>query len=440
MLSVAGTGPTLPQGIYLDLYRDNSYLVLTCTKVTIELPSDIGARVIPRLKVRTMKKQSINSNIINRIRTVTLAAGFALAAASAGAQTYTVTDLGVLPDQEFSEPAAINNKGEVAGTSGQLAFRYSTNAKVKMDDAGKYSKGTARAFGMNDSGLVVGDSTFGMDVSRAAVFSNGAARDLGTLKSGGDFSRANDINSFGEVVGFASSQQDSSEGRAFLVSVSDPFSMIDLGTLGGASAQAWAINDGGAVTGNSQLKSDIGATHAFLWKKKALMVDLGTLGGDFSYGTAINASNHVVGYSTTDRSNDRIHAFFHDGKLMHDLGSLATNVGAGDVDRSYALGINSTDQIVGYTYQGSPSQPGLEFPQGPWPVAFVYARGAMRNLNDMIGSAGKEYRLDRATAINDAGQIVAVAFVNSAGAFHAVLLTPTNDGLVSSTGLEAQVD
>ena len=48
----------------------------------------------------------------------------------------------------------------------------------------------------------------------------------------------------------------------------------------------------------------------------------------------------------------------------------------------------------------------------------------MVNLNDLIGTASKNYRLDSATAINDNGQIVAVAFDKSADAFHAVLLTP----------------
>ena len=48
----------------------------------------------------------------------------------------------------------------------------------------------------------------------------------------------------------------------------------------------------------------------------------------------------------------------------------------------------------------------------------------MVNLNNLIGDAVKDYRLDSATAINDKGQIAAVAYVNSAAAFHAVLLTP----------------
>ena len=366
-------------------------------------------------------KQPIHTKAANRLLTMTLAACLAIGASTAGAQTYLVTDLGVLPDQEHSEPAAINRNGQVAGTSGSLAFRYTSTAKEKMENVAKYTKGTSRAFGINESGLVVGDSTFGNEFSHAAVFSNGSATDLGILKGRGPYSRANDINSFGQVVGFSSQSPDSSAARAFLTNTSDRLrTMIDLGTLGGSYAQAWAINDSGSVTGNSQLKSEVGAVHAFIWTK-AGMTDLGTLGGDFSYGTAINENNHVVGYSTLDERANAIHAFLFDGKVMNDLGTLSDP--SGDLDYSYALGVNSYDHVVGYTY----------LPQrGPWPVAFVSQKGQMQNLNDLIGDAnGKEYRIDRATAINDAGQIVAVAFVNSLGAFHAVLLSPNPAGLTS---------
>jgi uncharacterized membrane protein len=65
--------------------------------------------------------------------------------------------------------------------------------------------------------------------------------------------------------------------------------MVDLGTSGGAYAQAFAINDSGSITGNSQLRSsaiDPEAVHAFLSPSPlgagAIgMRDLGTLGGRF---------------------------------------------------------------------------------------------------------------------------------------------------------------
>jgi probable HAF family extracellular repeat protein len=361
-------------------------------------------------------------NLIKTLSSIALAACCAFGVSSAGAQTanYIVTDLGVLPDQKDSAPAAINDQGQVAGTSGFSAFRYTSDRKDPMEDVARHSaKGISRGFGINGTGVVVGDSTFGKDFSHAAVFSNGSATDLGTIKGGGDYSRANGINVSGQVVGFASEKPDFDNGRAFIVSTFDRRGMIDLGTLGGIYAQAWGVNDSGFVTGNSQIKSGYGITHAFIWEKRAGMVDLGTLAGDFSYGTFINANNHVVGYSTIDKNNDRVHAFLHDGKEMLDLGSLG---GASmESDRSFALGVNSSDQVVGYSYL-----PALT--RTPRQVAFVYSEGKMMNLNDLIGSMVEKYRLDSATAINEKGQIVAVAFVNSVGVFHAVLLTPATNG------------
>ena len=152
----------------------------------------------------------------------------------------------------------------------------------------------------------------------------------------------------GQVIGFSSEKSDLQDGRAFIFSTFDRSGMIDLGTLGGPYAQAWGINDSSFVTGNSQIKSELGATHAFIWDSKTGMLDLGTLDGDFSYGTFINAQNHVVGYSTINKNNDRVHAFLHDGKEMIDLGSLGG--AALECDYSYALGVNALDQVVGYTY------------------------------------------------------------------------------------------
>lgn len=56
------------------------------------------------------------------------------------------------------------------------------------------------------------------------------------------------------------------------------FTRVDLGTLGGTSSYAAAINSGGVVVGWSQTKS--GDTHAFRWTATAGMVDLGTLPGE----------------------------------------------------------------------------------------------------------------------------------------------------------------
>lgn len=369
---------------------------------------------------------------------------FVLGGSNAFAQSaYKVTDLGVLPSKEESVPAAINGQGLVTGTSsaetsGEAAFRYNPNIPVPMEDIGLSSRSViSRGFGINNNGVVVGDSAFlatntgASPVRHATLFGDGSRIDLGTLTKQ-TYSRANSINGFNQVVGFSGPALDTPKSRAFFWSKST--GMIDLGTLGGAYAQAFAINDSGFITGNSQLRSnDSQASHAFLSPSPlgagAIgMRDLGTLGGPFSYGMAINAKNHVVGYSAINKVDSRVHAFWFDGTGMKDLGSLAPNSSKLE-DQSVALGVNSSDRVVGYTYLPAISantDPAVQPGTSPVrQVAFVWSQGTMTDLNKLIGTAAGTYHLTSAMAINDNGQIVATALSTATGTRRAVLLTPS---------------
>lgn len=359
---------------------------------------------------------------------------------------YAVTDLGVLSNKKASAPAAINNQGQVTGTSflgnpsGDSAFRYDGGSNRTLENLNDQVAGSAsRGFGINDSGVVVGDSTFfgrSEDTRHAVLFSKGSVTDLGTLPRAGSYSRANGINASSQVVGFAGPELDSGKSRAFVWS--EDTGMQDIGTLGGAFAQAFAINDAGFVTGSSETANTRldGAVHAFLYRAvegvRAFlpMRDLGTLGGSFSYGMSINSKNHVVGYSKISSTDNRVHAFLFDGTSMRDLGSLlgqgtGTMAKGPSEDQSVALGINSNDEVVGYAY--APAQ-GNRLTRVPTSVgqqvAFIYTQGVMTDLNTLIGNAATRYFLYSATDINDNGQIVATAFSNESDAFRAVLLTP----------------
>lgn len=81
--------------------------------------------------------------------------------------------------------------------------------------------------------------------------------------------------------------------------------MVDLGTLGGLSSEAFAVNPSGQVVGISY-RAD-GPAHAFSWTRTGGMVDLGALGGGSSEAHTVSASGQVVGYGLT--VDDRAHAF-----------------------------------------------------------------------------------------------------------------------------------
>ena len=368
---------------------------------------------------------------INTARALAMLACLSFATPILKGQTYVVTDMGDLPDKREAVASAINEHGEAAGTAStggenETAFRYRGPKSGGMEAVVSVPMDSiTRGFGINDAGQIVGDSSFGTDPAseaararRAAIFTDKGVADLGTLDEKSPFSRANDINASGQVVGFSGQVFDSNASRAFIWTADT--GMLDIGTLGGDYAQASAINDNGYVTGSATTSEEaVAETHAFLLHRPITnteapsypMQDLGTLGGSFSHGTSINANNHVVGYSTL--ADGRFHAFLHDGKTMHDIGALGKEDKA---DQSFALGVNNADHVVGYTF--------LPLQRGAQQVAFLYHGGVMVDLNELIGSAAKDYLLYSANAINDRGQIVATAYAYNSRSFRAVLLTP----------------
>src|SRR5262245_66348121 len=76
-----------------------------------------------------------------------------------------------------------------------------------------------------------------------------------------------------------------------------PPNIYNLGTLGGTSSGALAINNAGQVTGVSSLAGDA-SSHAFLYTgtpgSGGMMHDLGALDGTYSYGWDSNNSGQIV--------------------------------------------------------------------------------------------------------------------------------------------------
>jgi probable HAF family extracellular repeat protein len=333
-----------------------------------------------------------------------------LAVDPATAQTYTVTDLGVLPGTDYSGATGINNSGDVIGYAGNLlgglplgqryTFLYRDGKLSFLSSPGEpqiYAFGIAVDDGKDprqgDEGktklILTGDADFGQNQFDAFLYEDHFLRDLGLLP-GGHTSIGTAVNASGEVVGNADNAD--YEGLPFLYKHGN---MVSLGTLGGFGGTASGINDQGDVTGNAGTAENV--SHAFLYHDLKMM-DLGTLPGAVtSSGAAINNAMQITGQSS---SADYLfqHAFLWSKGKMMDLGVLPNGT------LSNGLGINAWGDVVGT----ADSQ------------AFLYSHGQMHNLNDMIPS-NSGWQLQGASAINDRGDIVGTGDIN--GIMHGFLLT-----------------
>jgi probable HAF family extracellular repeat protein len=218
--------------------------------------------------------------------------------------------------------------------------------------------------------------------------------DLGTL--GGTSSYAQAINARGQIAGYAATA--GGQYHAFLYSGGV---LRDLGTLGGTYSYAMGINTAGDVVGYAATAS--GQSHAFLYHA-GTMTDLGTLKGSYSYGYDINDAGQVVGYAAT--ASGQNHATKFAGGVNTDLGTLGGTY-------SYAYGLNNSGDAVGAAYN----------PLGSY-QPFLASGGFRYDLTTLVG-ASSGWTLTGVYDLNDNGQIAAYGR-NAANQYHALLLTPNS--------------
>jgi probable HAF family extracellular repeat protein len=173
-----------------------------------------------------------------------------------------------------SDPSHAACKDSVCATSPMDLGTLGTNPNQE----------TIQAFAVSDKGtVVVGSAEFPLpsgSTQHAFLWQNGVMVDLGTLGGIGaqGASYALDVNGAGNVVVGAATIT-TGETHAFRWTKST--GMVDIGTLAGFGATAWAVNSNGSViVGQSDTLSH--ATHAFRWTSSGGMSDLGTLGGDYA--------------------------------------------------------------------------------------------------------------------------------------------------------------
>lgn len=256
-----------------------------------------------------------------------------------------------------------------------------------------------------------------------ATWKNGRMAALPTLP-GGNNANAFDLNNQGQVVGFAENGiRDSTcltGGTPFQVFRFEAVmwgpngEIQELPPLNGDTVGfAFGNNDSGQVVGGSGLCANTAippnpaAPHAVLWENGS-PIDLGSLGGATNIASAINNRGEVVGASQSSKDG-AIHTFLWTRETgMQDYGAFP---GAFLTVAPCCNTINNSGQVVGFSIDAATGNLRALVWQGKVPV----------DLNTLIPKNSGWY-LACAQSINDAGEIVGYGMIN--GAVHAFLATP----------------
>jgi probable HAF family extracellular repeat protein len=320
---------------------------------------------------------------------------------------YVVTDLGTFGAVQSAQAYSINEAGQVVGYAASHPFLWQNGV---MTDLTTVAGNRGGASDINEAGQIVGSSTITSTSTSPAhpvLWQNGVMTDLTPDMPANEGGGANAVNDLGQVVG--------------TVSYSVPFVWengvrTNLGHLGGGGGFANDINNAGQIVGSSyttiwsELLGPI--LHAALWQN-GVVTDLGLLPGDEDGGAAaINNAGQIVGSSgRTDPETyeSTYRSFLYENGVM-----IALPVPSWE---SYAADINDSGVVVGTMRSAG----GLSKYH-----AYIYADGVVTDLNSLIPS-GSGLHLLYAHGINDAGQIVGVAY-DAPNYYHAYLLTPVAPG------------
>ena len=308
---------------------------------------------------------------------------------------YDIVDLGAMLSTGISSAADINNNGQVIGQGPSGAFLYSSGTMTNLG-------ANKNVYCINNTGQVVGEAS-----GAAFLYSDGTTTILGQGTTA-----AYGINDSGLIVGAGNFVVNSSGQTAIRGFIYDNGDITPLGTLNPASntnpsftSNAYYINNSGQVVGKASASNSY-TTNAFLYAN-SLMSNLGTLGGDTSTANVINNSGQIVGWS------DKIHGTHADNAFLYSSGM--TDLSSIIFNGSYATranDINNLGQAVGNAAGISGGA-----------TAFIYDGSTMRDLNSLITSSN--YYITAANGINDLGQIVATGkYLPSSFYTRALLLTP----------------
>ena len=249
--------------------------------------------------------------------------------------------------------------------------------------------GSMQASDISESGAIVGTYDAAERGFRGFVYENGVFTEL-PPDPRGLWSMASAINNAGQAVGYRSIGDGVNPLNAFIWSESDGF--LDLGLMGEQETYAADISEAGEVVGRRGFA--VGNDEGFLWENGE-MTFLGPIPGGFtSNALAINENRQIVGAGLLQDAKTGellIRPFLWEEGAMLLLPSLPGEESCGAHD------INDFGQIIGFC--SSSENPNII-------RAFLSQSGVTYDLNAVVAIEPPPV-IDRARAINNAGQIIA---------------------------------
>ena len=209
-----------------------------------------------------------------------------------------ITRLGFLPGgMSFSSARDINNNGEVVGVAGlegqNRGFYWNGAGPIQVLPLPSGLTGSF-AIAINDDGEIVGSARALFQPDSAVLWQDGTPVVLTPLAAGAA-AAAEDINELDQIVGSSTTTGPPFGPRHPVLW--DNGNPVDLGSFGGAFANATGVNEVGLVVG---LMSDaLNQIHTFVWDA-GLATPLAPLPGESgSAAQDVNDAGRIVGASFT---------------------------------------------------------------------------------------------------------------------------------------------